>query len=89
MVPLAECEVGAVYRVEARNFRVAAYAGDGKFVGVRKKWGFRYTDTEFHWDAHPRWGTVCPLERVGRIPHRLLTERSSDQLLIAALDSVQ
>lgn len=42
-----ELRKGGVYRVRARNFRIAVYDGDGGFIGVREKAGSRYLFTEW------------------------------------------
>jgi hypothetical protein len=58
---LEDCEVGCVYRVEARNFKLAVF--DGKsFIGIREKFGNRFLDSENHWDA-PDHATCKPIEK--------------------------
>lgn len=66
-VPLAECVVGHVYRVRSFNLGVAAYDGDGRFVGLRSKFDRLYLDTEYHADM-PDGGSVLPLEDLGPLP---------------------
>jgi hypothetical protein len=64
---LAEIVVRAVYEVRAHNFEVAVYAGEGRFLGIRTKFVYRFVDTELHWETHARFGTVRPLRPVGVI----------------------
>jgi hypothetical protein len=37
-IPINECQLGTVYRVTARNYAIAVYAGDGVFIGLRCKY---------------------------------------------------
>lgn len=56
---------GRLYRVDARNFKLAVYDGDGGFIGVRHKFGGRFLDTERHWDEGPPHGTVRDVQDTG------------------------
>lgn len=38
---------GRIYAVRARNLTVAVYAGGGRFVGIRTKFGSRFLDVEY------------------------------------------
>ena len=68
-LPLAECEDGAVYRMEARNFGVGVFVKvTGSFIGIRTKFGKRFLDTEYHWDLGPPYGTARPHDKIGRVP---------------------
>ena len=52
---------GKAYEVDGRNFSVAIWC-NGKFHGMRSKWGSCYMDTEDHWDNNDEGtGTVKPL----------------------------
>lgn len=65
---LHEVTPRCVYKVKSRNLRVAVYAGDGRFVGIRTKFGRRFLDVEWHWDADLRPGNLWPLRMLGSIP---------------------
>jgi hypothetical protein len=67
-IPINSVTVGNVYTVDARNLRLAVYVGEGRFVGIRTKFGRRFLDAEWHWEAHERLGTLWPLRIVGVIP---------------------
>lgn len=56
--------VGQEYWCKARNFTIGKWNGEA-FEYMREKWGGRYTDTEYHWDDGPPYGTVKPLSRWG------------------------
>jgi hypothetical protein len=55
--------VGTRYIVDARNFSEATWNGV-EFIGLRTKFGHTFLDTELHYDDHPHYGTVKPLEVV-------------------------
>lgn len=69
-LPLGDCVPGAVYRVSSRNLRVAVCSGnaDGRFIGIREKFGDRYLFAEYHWDTGAPYGTLSPLEVLGTVP---------------------
>lgn len=41
--------VGAVYRLRSRNLAFGVYLGDGRFAGIRTKFGNRFLDVEMEW----------------------------------------
>lgn len=74
MIPISECIKGHVYKVKARNFRVAVFDGKVGFTGIRTKFGQRFLDTELHWDADETHGTCRPLEPIESLPDGLRLE---------------
>jgi hypothetical protein len=58
-----ELEVGATYKVEARNFYEAVWNGS-VFKGTRVKFGDRFGAVEYHWDDGVPNGTVKPLNKI-------------------------
>lgn len=94
MIPMTDCEVGVVYAVVARSFDAypaepkgdeqrrssAVYCGDGRFIGIRTKFGCRYLFTEYHRDASREFGTVTPLEALESLGELLGTIKLSESL---------
>lgn len=78
MLEVNELQVGAIYEVSARNFGIAVYVGDSRFIGVRSKFGIVALDTEFHWNFSEVFGTVKPIKQVGIVPASI--EISQDSL---------
>lgn len=68
VIPLAECKKRHVYRIHSRNLKFGVYDGDGGFIGIREKFGSRYSFTEYHRDTGAPHGTVHPQEDLGPIP---------------------
>ncbi len=89
---LEQCKVGHVYRVRSRNLRLAVYCDewewegaepgnhdDPRFVGIRRKFGSEFLDSEYHWDhgqfregkATGAFATCKPLEDLGPVGQRL------------------
>jgi hypothetical protein len=64
-LPLVACVKGRLYKFNARNFFIGVYNGHGGFVGIRTKFGYRFLDTEYHWDQGPPYGTVQEVEDTG------------------------
>ena len=64
MIPIEELEEGRFYQVEARNFGVAIYKGEGIFLGLRESFGDLYISEEEHWDACPTHGTVSEVQKL-------------------------
>ncbi len=67
-IPMEECRKGFLYRIRSRNLDYGVYDGNGGFIGIRQKFGFRYLFTEDHWDTGPPFGTVKPLEELVKVP---------------------
>lgn len=82
MIPMTDCEVGRVYGVGARSFdaypaepkgdeqrlSIAVYCGDGRFIGIRTKFGSRYLFTEYHHDSGSPFNTVQPCMGIVEVP---------------------
>lgn len=66
LIPIEQCKVGGLYKVQSRNLRHAVFAGTG-FIGVREKMGARFLDTEFPFGTG-RGGNVVVLEQLAQIP---------------------
>lgn len=64
MIPLKDCKKGYVYKIRARNFRVAVFDGKFGFIGIRQKFNDRYLFTEYHHEIGPPFGTVIPKEKL-------------------------
>lgn len=70
-IKLEDCVHRKLYRVDARNLKIAVFnGGNQEFIGIREKFGARFLDHEFHWDAvhHP---TCCPMQVIGELPKEL------------------
>lgn len=67
VIPLSECKQGVVYRLRSRNLVSGVFDGKTGSIGIREKFGFRYLDTEYHWETGPPHGTASPLEAIGEI----------------------
>ncbi len=57
LFPLKTLEEGRFYEIDARNFGVGLYIGEGKFLGARESFGDIFLFPEEHEDA-PYLGTV-------------------------------
>jgi hypothetical protein len=80
-IPMDKLVRGRVYRISARNFSIAVYADEGRFIGFREKFGVWFLFTEYHWDTGEPFGTVKPLEDMGvSVPQDV-------QLIIGSRDS--
>ena len=90
MIPDYNCCQGGIYDVDARNFSVAVYAGETKFIGIRFKFGNTFLDTEYHYDTGFPYGTVTPMERIGTVPPDIwpLTD-SNDRLFEFLVEFVE
>lgn len=62
LIALNELEVGRIYLLDCRNLYFGVYIGEGIFVGVRQKFGDRFLDREYHYDASKKFGTVEGME---------------------------
>ena len=77
-IPLEECENGALYRIEARNFWLGVFNKETQgFVGVRHKFGQVYLFEEYHWDC-PQFATVRPIEKLEVCPVNPVTEANAE-----------
>lgn len=67
-IKLEDCEHRKLYRLVARNLAIGVFNKDTQeFIGIRTKFGSRFLDHEFHWDA-PRFATCNPMEILGELP---------------------
>ena len=64
-IKLEDCVKGRLYRFRARNFNLGVFDGKKGFIGIREKFGSRFLDTEYHWDADAHHGTVWAIEDTG------------------------
>jgi len=64
-IKLEDCVKGRFYKFVARNFRMGVFDGEKGFIGIREKFGSRYLDTEYHWDADENFGTVWNIHDLG------------------------
>ena len=75
-IPLIDCRKGHVYRLNSRNLSFGVFDGQKGFIGIREKFGNRFLFTEDHWDCGAPFGTVHPLEEIGKLPDTIpATER--------------
>lgn len=81
MIPIEELEEGRFYQVEARNFGVAIYKGDGVFLGVRESFGDLYISEEEHWDACPLHGTVSGAQKLELILSKAIDSYEEKELI--------
>ena len=66
---MKECKHGYLYKIDARNFTLGVYNKDEEgFLGIRRKFNFRFIEIEFHWDTGEPYGTVKPLELLEKCP---------------------
>lgn len=64
MINLSECKKRRIYGLLGRNLQYGVFDGC-RFIGIRKKFGFRMLDTEDHWDTGPPFGTARVEEDTG------------------------
>lgn len=68
-LPLEACVDRQLYRLHSRNLAIGVYsAASRSFYGIRTKFGQRFVDDEYHWDASTVHGTAKPLEPLGEAP---------------------
>lgn len=67
-IPIDQCVVRGVYKINSRNLMVGVYDGNGGFVGIRMKFRERYLFTEYHYDTGAPYGTVRPMELIEMLP---------------------
>ncbi len=76
MITIENCKEGRLYRIKARNIRMGVFSskayGKPGFAGIREKFGNRFLDIEYHYDADPHFGTATPLEEAGEYPNTFL-----------------
>jgi len=58
---------GAIYRLRARNIVFGVYLGEGRFAGIRNKFGNRFLDIEQEWTTSTHYGTARAVEQVGAL----------------------
>jgi len=64
MISLSGCKKRRIYKLLGINLRYGVFDGY-RFIGIRKKFGFRMLDTEDHWDTGPPFGTARAEEDTG------------------------
>ncbi len=69
-IPAMDLTRGMVYRVSARNIRIAVYAGENKFVGIREKFGERFLEIEVFGDTLNR--IISPI--AGPLPKTIVLD---------------
>lgn len=56
-IPLEDLEIGQAYFLHSRNLIIGIW--DGKeFHGIRTKFGYKYMDSEIHYDLDGHHGTA-------------------------------
>jgi hypothetical protein len=67
------CVKNGVYVIEARNFSLGIFDGEGAFHGARYKYDPRpYLFAERHWDQGAPSGTVKPVRMIELLPDKLI-----------------
>lgn len=90
MISLSECKKRRVYRLFSRNILFGVFDGNDRFIGIRKKFGSRYLDTEDHWETGPPFGTARPEEDTGiDIPEEIDLCLSKNKRLFEFLDKIE
>lgn len=65
---IEELEDRGIYRIYSRNLEFGVYSEKVKgFIGIREKFGQRYLFTEYHYEIGAPFGTVHPVELVGKV----------------------
>lgn len=78
-IPLSECKHGYLYKIDSRNLNTGIFNSENNgFIGIRTKFGREYLFTEFHYDTGAPFGTVKPLEEIGRSPFDILDENDPE-----------
>lgn len=80
MIALQDCQKGFLYKVFSRNLTFAVYEGNGGFVGIREKFGYRYLFTEYHNECGVPHGTVFPKEKLEEVPVEIKIGEDSEEL---------
>lgn len=71
-IKIPDCKDRYLYRLASRNLVLGVYNESTKgFVGIRKKFGYEYLFTEYHYDA-PAYATAQPIEELFKIPDELV-----------------
>jgi hypothetical protein len=71
MIPLDDCIERHVYKLRSRNLQYGVFNGRTGFIGIREKFGYKYLDTEYHWETGAPFGTATPLEDIGTLPQEI------------------
>ena len=62
-IPFSQCKHNGLYLLRARNLFIGVYNEKNKeFMGIRTKWGERFLDCEYHYDAGTPYDTANPIE---------------------------
>ena len=89
-----DCKHGYLYRIRSRNlsFGVCRKTSDKDalvgFIGIRTKFGDRFLFEEYHWDVSEHYGTVHPLEELGKCPIEDISEGHSEIITEEMAESV-
>lgn len=62
-IPIEHLEIGAAYKLKARNIRVGIWDGRD-FHGIRIKFGHEFMDAETHYDLDDRFGTAQAVHKL-------------------------
>jgi hypothetical protein len=72
-IPEGLCITHGVYEVQARNFGIGIYDGEGNFYGARYKHDpDPYLFAERHWDQGAPSGTAKPVRKIEQLPPKLI-----------------
>lgn len=66
-IEIGALTLGAIYRLRARNIVFGVYLGEGRFAGIRNKFGNRFLDVEHEWTTSTHYGTARAVEQVGAL----------------------
>ncbi|MFW6242876.1 MAG: hypothetical protein ACOC2W_01840 [bacterium] len=62
-ISISNCIHGGLYLLESRNLSIGIFNEvDSSFIGIRRKFKFRFLDSELHWDKCEKYGTAKPLK---------------------------
>jgi hypothetical protein len=76
-IPEGLCVKYGVYVIEARNFSLGIFDGEGSFHGARYKYGpDPYLFAERHWDQGAPSGTAKPVRMIEQLPSKLIVRLS-------------
>jgi hypothetical protein len=68
-IKMEDLKNGYLYRIRARNARIGIWCKKLEgFLISRFKFFSNFLFVEYHYDAHPLYGTVLPIEKLERVP---------------------
>ena len=79
-IPHSKCIEEHIYRVESRGAEVGVFL-NGVFLIPTHSCGSVYLQEEYHFDTHPKHGTVKPYEDLGLPPKKMDQEELLKHLL--------